>query len=72
MASKKSGGAIATKKKPTASLKAPAKRAAKPAPVKKSPPKAAAPVSKPNKAPAKKGGRNQVRVFEMPDAVTAV
>lgn len=59
MASKKSGGAVATKKKPAASLKSPAKRTAKPAAAKptatkKSPPKAVAPSSKPSKAPAKK------------------
>ena len=54
MASKKSGGAVATKKKPTASLKSVAKRTVKPAVAKKSPPKAVVPVRKPTKAPAKK------------------
>lgn len=54
MASKKSGGAVATKKKPTASMKSPAKRAAKPTATKKPAPKAVAPASKPSKAPAKK------------------
>ncbi|MCE9525500.1 MAG: DUF5655 domain-containing protein [Planctomycetales bacterium] len=54
MASKKSGGAVATKKKPTASLKSAAKRPVKPAVAKKAPPKAVAPASKPTKAPAKK------------------
>jgi len=54
MASKKSGGAVATKKKPTASLKSAAKRPVKPAVAKKAPPKAVAAASKPTKAPAKK------------------
>ena len=54
MASKKSGGAVATKKKPTASMKSAAKRTVKPAVAKKAPPKAVAPASKLTKPPAKK------------------